>query len=244
MTAITVEDIERLKVEKLDQPKDLVRIQKADGKKESKSKATLSTQTVKHLLRLLRQILDYAVDLGYLRINQAKKVNYPKVLYPEMDFFKPPEIRVLLKHTPTKWIPLFLVAISTGLRIGEILAMRWNNLDEKDRQYFVKETWQRPRNGRKAYFSDPKTRSSIAPVDLMSEAMEAVVQHRKRQAEEKLKAGKDYKDQGLIFATAEGGPLDSANVVRVYKKAMDVAELPTIGRKATRWRLFFKYRIR
>ena len=46
------------------------------------------------------------------------------------------------------------------MRVGEILAMRWGNLEPEKGRYFVKETWHRPKNGRAVYFDIPKTNSS------------------------------------------------------------------------------------
>ena len=233
LTAIGVEDIEDFKAQKMVQPKDQVRKEKdlkgSSDIEEQDDVGALSPQTVKHLLRLLRQVLDYAVELGYLRNNPSRKVKYPKIPRMEMEVYTPAEVVKLLEHTPEKWRAFFLVAISTGLRVGELLAMRWKNLDWNGGQYFVKETWQRPRDGRKAYFSEPKTESSVAPVDLMPEALEALKEHQQRQAAEKLKAGEDYKDQDLIFATPAGGPLDDANVIqRVYKHTVKEARLRQI----------------
>jgi len=78
------------------------------------------------------------------------------------------------------------VAIFAGLRIGEILAMRWGNLDSDSGQYFVKETWHRPKKDRPAYFADPKTKSSIAPVDLSPACLDALEEHRLMQKKEIL----------------------------------------------------------
>jgi len=206
-----------------------ISVEDVQGFKAEKMASRLSPQTVKHLLRLLRQMLDHAIDWGYIRTNPARKVRNPKIPKMEMDFLTPEEVRNLLGKTPEKWVPFLLTAISGGLRIGEILAMRWGNLDWNSGQYYVRETWVRPREGRKASFASPKTESSISPVDLMPECLEALRGHQRRQAEEKLKAGKKYQDQGLIFATATGGCLYDKNVIRrVFHPALDDAGLRRI----------------
>jgi len=107
--------------------------------------------------------------------------------------------------------------------------MRWKNLNTDTGQYFVKETWLRPRAGQKAAFDEPKTESSIAPVDLTPTCLNALMEHRRRQAEIKLKAGEDYQDQDLIFATALGKPLHDRNVVtRIFHPALRAAGLRVI----------------
>ncbi len=187
----------------------------------------LGPQTVKHNLRLLRQMLKHAVEWDYLRKNPADKVRYPKL--PNNDkrmedaILTPEEIRILLDQVSEKWKALILVAITGGLRIGEILAMKWGNLDWGRGQYFVRETWVRPVNRatKEKPFTEPKSESSIAPVDLTPMCLNALRVHRKLQAEEILKAGGKYQNQDLIFATVSGGPLEDTNVVRrMYHPAL------------------------
>ncbi len=227
LSSITVEDVQAFKSAKLKQPKDLVKKEALEA--ESETEETLSAQTVRHLLRLLRQMFGHAVDWGYLRKNPAQKVTNPKVIRKEMQCYNPAQVRAFLGKVAEEWQAFFLCAISGGLRIGELLAMRWANLDSNSGQYFVKETWQRPRGGTSAYFSEPKTPSSSAPVDLIVEAFDAIRAHQKRQAALKLEAGAKYQDQDLIFATAIGGPLDDAHIVqRLFRPTAKEAGLRQI----------------
>lgn len=189
----------------------------------------LSPQTVKHLIRLLKQMLDHACDWGYLRTNPAAKVKNPKIPRREMDAYSPKEVRRFLEKVPEKWYALFLCAVVGGLRIGELMAMKWQNLDWKRGQYFVKESWTRPQGGRPGHFSTPKTESSVAPVDLTPICLEALRAHRKRQVEEVLEAGEDYQDHDLIFATAKGTSMNDCNIAsRVYHPILKEAKLRRI----------------
>ena len=206
-----------------------ITVEDVQGLKSVKMKEGLSPQTVKHILRLLRQMLNHAVDWGYLRTNPAAKVRYPRIPKAEMDCLTPDEIRLFLEHVSEQWYPFFLIAIATGLRLGEQLAMKWANLDWNRGQYFVKETILIARQGRPAGIGEPKTESSIAPVDLTPLCLEAITEHRRRQATEKLKAGEKYQDHDLIFATPKGTPLDHRNIVRrVLEPALTEAGLRII----------------
>jgi len=220
--SISVEDAQGFKAEMLKRGKKV----KKNGRLQE---MPLSPQTVKHLLRLLRQMLNHAIDWGYLKHNPVKKVKDPKIPRGEMDCLTLAEVQLLLEKVPDGCYALFLVAITGGLRIGEILAMRWANLDRGQGRYFVKETWLRSREGRPAVFGEPKTESSRAPVDLIPEALTALKKHRSWQAEKILAGGKDYKNQDLIFATALGGPLDDRHFEqRVFHKALADAGLRRI----------------
>jgi len=189
----------------------------------------LSPQTAKHVIRLLRQMFDHACDWGYLRSNPAAKVKNPKIPRREQDAYSPEEVRRFLEKLPEKWYALFLCSIVGGLRIGEVIAMKWQNVDWERGQYFVKESWSRPQGGRPGHFSTPKTESSVAPVDLTPSCLDALRAHRKRQSEEKLKAGEKYQDQDLVFATAKGMPLGDGNLTRrVFNPALTEAKLRRI----------------
>jgi len=181
--------------------------------KSSKLTEGLAPQTVKHMLRLMHQMLDHAVDWEYIRTNPAKKVKDPAIPRKEMDCLTPDEVRLFLDHTPHRWYILFLTAITTGLRMGELLAMKWRNLDWDRQQYFVKEMLARKREGYEKSFAATKTPGSAQPVDLTPTCLRLLREHKRRQAEEKDKAGEEYQDNDLIFATSRGTPLDHKNIV-------------------------------
>ena len=231
LATISTKDIQGFKARMLTKGKKRVKwVEGADSKKKKEVTLTgLSAQTVKHMLRIMRQMFDHAIDWNYLRINPAKKVPMPKIKKKEMDCLTPDEAALFLQHLPQKWYPFFMTAIVTGMRVGELIGMRWENMDWDKEQYFVKETWLRPRAGRKAEFAEPKTESSMAPVELTRTCLNALKQHRKAQAAEKLKAGENYQDQGLIFATSMGKPLDDKHIIqRTFHPTLMAAGIRTI----------------
>lgn len=197
--------------------------------KAQKLESQLSPQTVKHLLRILRQMFDHAVDWGYLRGNPAKKVSNPKIPRVEMDFLTADEVRIFLDQVSKHWYSFFLTAITTGLRAGELLAMRWGNLDWSSGKYHVRETYLRSRGGYAACFARPKTDTSVAPVNITPMCIEALRDHKRRQTEKKMSLGQDYQDNDLIFGSGIGGPLDSCNIVkRIFNPTLKAAGLRRI----------------
>lgn len=209
LAKINVEDVQGFKAAKL-----------ADG---------YAPQTVKHLLRLLRQILQHASEWGYIRHNPAKKVKDPRLLRREMDCLNPEEVRLFLGKASARWYSFFLTAITTGLRLGELLAMKWGNLEWSSGRYFVRETLSRARYEYAGGFTAPKTEGSAQSVDLSPACLAALEEHRKRQAEEKLKAGEGYENEDLVFATRKGTPWDAHNVVnRQFLPALEDSGLRRI----------------
>lgn len=163
----------------------------------------VSPQSVKNILTLLKVVFNRAIDWDYLRDNPVKRIRNPKVPKKDVDFLKPHEVRLLLDHAPShQWRTFFLVAVVTGMRIGELLAMKWSNVDWISSRYFVKEN---------VLYSHPfpmrlektKTVNSSNPVDLSPSCLEALKAHRENQAEERQ--GDKYNDQDLIFANQSGG---------------------------------------
>jgi integrase len=204
-------------------------VEEVQGFKADMMDAGLSSSTVKQILGTLRQMLDHSIDWGYIRTNPAKRVQNPKVSNAEMGFLTPDEVNIFLQNVPDRWYVFFLTAITTGLRVGELLAMKWANLDWHNDRYHVKETLLRARGGYSSGFAPPKTDKSAAPVYLTPSCVTALQKYRRQQSEDRLGAGDKYDDHDLIFATTEGAAFDSCNLVRrVFHPALKAASLRRI----------------
>jgi integrase len=122
---------------------------------------------------------------------------------------------------------LYVLSLTVGLRMGEALGLKWSDMDLGAGMLHVNLQLQRIREGGGLVFCEPKN-ASRRTIDLPQRALEALRTHRKRQAEEKLRAT-DYEDSGLIFATRKGTPLDAQNVInRHFKPLLKQAGLPPI----------------
>jgi integrase len=168
----------------------------------------IKPKTINNTLVPLKEMFMHAVRWGYLRENPAHYVEKPRVLHREMDFLTKEEIHGFLSVVPEARYPFFLTAILTGMRMGELLAMKWGNLDWHRRQYFVKERLYKRR------FVEPKSATSKRTVNLPPIVLEALRAHRARQAERKLQVGGAYQDDDLIFCAALGTPMDRGNVLK------------------------------
>ncbi len=120
----------------------------------------------------------------------------------------------------------------SGVPQGEASKLRWSNADLDSSTLRVNRQLQRVRrDGDKSgalVFSEPKN-ASRRTVGLPQRAVRALQSHRGRQLEERLKAGAEWQDNGLVFASKHGGPLDAQNVVnRHYKPLLERAGLPPI----------------
>lgn len=109
-----------------------------------------------------------------------------------------------------------MTATLTGMRMGEILAMKWEHLDWNKKIYTVKESYS------PFGFDTPKTESSYRIVELSQALMEILREHRKTQ----LRIGQEPKSKGLIFCTEAGTPINPSNLRnRIFYPALKKAGL-------------------
>jgi len=189
----------------------------------------LAPSTVNGIITTLTAMFRYAMQSDYLRENPATYIRRPKTRKQEADFLTTEEVRALLDHTPERWYALFLMGVTTGLRRGELLAVKWENVDWRNSSYYVKETLALQHKDSGPMFAAPKSRESEKPVDLTPLMLDVLRQCRKRQAAEKLQAGEKYQDNGLVFCQPNGAPLDPDNFVRrVFHRALRDAGLRRI----------------
>jgi integrase len=165
-------------------------------------------KTINNTLVPFKEMFTHAVRWGYLRENPAHYVEKPRVPHREMDFLTKEEIHCFLSAVPQDRYPFFLAAILTGMRLGELLAMKWSNVDWHREQYVVRESLYKGR------FVEPKSASSKRAINLARTLLDALRTHKARQSERRLQTGEVYQDHDLIFCTALGTPLDRGNVVK------------------------------
>jgi integrase len=116
--------------------------------------------------------------------------------------------------------------------MGEALGLKWSDIDLDKGTLRVNRQIQRMRrDGDKSgtlVFSEPKN-ASKRTVDLPQRAVEGLRSQRRKQMEGRLRAGSEWQDQGLVFASSKGTPLDAQNIVnRHFKPLLKQAGLPSI----------------
>jgi integrase len=119
---------------------------------------------------------------------------------------------------------LYVLALSTGLRQGELLGLTWSGLDSEAGELRVSQALQRIQG--QLQFVAPKTAKSRRSVTLPEVALEALRAHRARQAEDRLFAGSGWHESGLVFTTRRGTPLEPRNATRGFKRFLRRAGLP------------------
>jgi integrase len=141
----------------------------------------LTAQTVLHVHRTLSQALAHAVKAGVLFKNPAEQVKPPRPPSREIAILSKAEVATLLRATEGS--PLYLavlVAVTTGMRRGELLGLRWSDIDLKAARLTVNQSLERSKG--KTTFKSPKTHGSRRSITLPALTVEALKEHRSRQA--------------------------------------------------------------
>lgn len=172
-----------------------------------RGKGGLSAQTVLGVHRLLHRALAQAVQDRLLAVNPADAVVAPRPRRAEQPVLDEEGLALLLHSLEGTrlWTPALLAA-TTGLRRGELLALRWDDVDFQAGALTVCRSLEQTRQGLR--FKEPKTRSSRRRISLPGLAIEALLRHRAEQARERLRLGAAYRDNGLVFAEADGRPVE------------------------------------
>ena len=184
-----------------------------------KQATILSPRSVHALHVVLGTALNWGVRKGYLPFSPMLRVDPPKVTATEIVPPTPEQTAHLLataSEVGDPLVALWSLAAFTGARKSELLGLEWRDVDLDAGRLTI-----RPNAIR-----DVKTLRSRRTLDLDDDAVAALVAHRDRQTFVKRELRDGYTDQGIVFASETGTPLDHDNVTKRWKKALKVAGLP------------------
>jgi integrase len=176
----------------------------------------LSPRTRRHIHRILKSALARAVEQQVLARNPADafKKRLPKVQHREMTTLSPDQSARLLqaiKHTSVYWPAL--LGLSTGMRRGEVLALRWKNVDLERGSLRVMESLEQTKSGIR--FKKPKTEKTRV-ITLPGFTIEALHRRKREQAEELLKLGVGQTGETLVCCRADGLPLQPQSLTHEF----------------------------
>ncbi len=189
--------------------------------------AGYSPRTVAYVRAVLRQALGQAERWGLVTRNAAKLAEPPRVPRHEIRPLSTEEARTFLRAIDSDRLEaLYLVALGVGLRQGELLGLAWSDLDLEHGTLTVRKALQRVDS--RLVLVEPKSVTSRRVVALPDLVSVALRRHRVRQAEERLQAGRRWKEdpRDLVFRTTIGTPLDGITVTRNFQALLAKHGLP------------------
>jgi integrase len=190
----------------------------------------LSDSTIRSAYTVLRGTLDTAVRDGLLARNPVHRVRRPKVRRVEVAKLDRAEVRTVLDAAAdSRYHSALVLTAMLGLRVGEVLGLRWRDIDDKARTVTVTKTV--AGSGKTLRLEDVKSERSRRTLPLSDAAMAVIKAHRKALVADQLKAGDKWQKSGdgMVFRTGLGTLVDTRNLLRVVEKAADDAGLGERG---------------
>ncbi len=197
----------------------------------------MSPTTANRIRATLRTALTSAVKDGLILRNVAALSDPRRERRERITPLTAEQARLLIRETRTDRIgPLIEVAIMTGMRQGELLALHWDDVDLESGVVHVRRTltWRRgdEGSGRKMMpvFSDPKTEQSRRSIKLTRSAVEALKRQQQKvvelEQEATVKNWRPIDGEDLVFLSAYGTPLNSSNVTHRLQMLLERLKLP------------------
>ena len=189
--------------------------------------AGLAPRTVQIIHTVLRRALQQAMRDDVLPRNICDAVTAPRQTRKEMRPLTPEQAKRLLAVAHGDRLEaLYVLAITAGLREGELLGLRWDDIDLERRLLQVRRQLTRTRVG--LSFSTPK-RGKARVVKLTATAVAALEGHKIAQDEERTRLGALWQETGLVFTSTVGTPVDVGNLTyRSFRPLLERADLPRI----------------
>jgi len=188
-------------------------------------KGGLSNRTVQYHHRVLSRALKIAVRWRIVEENPCKYVDAPSIKKKKVETINIEDLNKIITAVKDTWLyEILMVGLFTGMRRGEILGLKWENIDFDNR--FIKVRWQVQHIRNKGVFiRELKTDSSYREIEIPENIVFMLKRINKKQKEKKLKAGKLYKDHDLVFCYNNGEPRNPQGVTKKFNRIVSKANL-------------------
>ncbi len=179
----------------------------------------LSVRTVKYIYQTLHTALEQAIKERLIPSNVCKPVEIPKGQEEkELKVWDDQQVRGFLKKAKcSRFYMLFYLALNTGMRRGELLGLRWKDIDFKKNRINVRKQIVRTDKG--LISKKLKTKAGKRAIPITDETVKELNSHKIKQSEYKLALGEEYnKKEDLVNCLEDGNPINPRSLYRVYKK--------------------------
>ena len=187
----------------------------------------LKAKTVIYIHRTLSQSLNYAVQNELIYRNVCALAKLPKIEEFKAKPLTKEEVKILMESAKKSkiFIPV-LLAVSLGLRRGEAIGLRWQDIDFKKRTLTINQIITRTRN--KTITSTPKTKSSIRELKISNKLLEVLIEQRKAQQKNIDFFEEAYQNNDLVFCYENGSKYSPNTLNHLFNKILKEAKLSHI----------------
>lgn len=188
----------------------------------------LSTTTVLYIHKIFKQALNHAVKWQLIHSNPCALVDPPRKSNQEANYLQEEELFKLLDHCYGKpiHIPVFL-ATTTGMRRGEILGLRWKDIDLDDGMIYVSNNLQLVNKELK--LTATKTEKSKRPVKMNKTTITYLRRQKIMQAKNRLMLGEEYKDMDFVCCWDHGVPFRPDYITQTFSRIIKKLEITKIS---------------
>jgi integrase len=175
----------------------------------------LETSTIRMLRSACRNAFQWGIDMEIVGFNPVEKAKPPKRQPKEMKYWDEEQVKRFLEVAKDhRYYPIFYLAIFTGMRRGEILGLKWEDVDLETGRISIKRTLVNV-NSKMVLQDAPKTKNARRVVDISESVVEVLKQHKKRQAEEMLMMGIR---SDMVFTSLTGQFVKPSNLAKSFQR--------------------------
>ena len=186
----------------------------------------LAPRTVRQVHMVLRRALKQAVLWRILPSNPSDAVRPPRADRQEIRALTEVDVRHLLEvASETRHYALWVFLVTTGVRLGEALGLRWSDIEFAESRAHIRRALQRQR-GAGIVFVEPKTAKSRRTVPMPPQTVAVLQDHRRGQEADRRDAKNKWEEFDLVFASAVGRPIDMNFLSLVFHRTLKLAGLP------------------
>ncbi len=188
-------------------------------------------RTVQKAHTIIHASLNSARKFGLIPFNPDDATNPPKPKPRAMKFLNQEQVRLFLdtaKENDDRYYALYYLALVTGMRQGELLALKWDNIDLEKGILNVKFNLKRLPHGGGLVLDKPKTKTSIRSIKLGQDTVDVLNSQKKRTAKEREVKPEKWQEEGFVFPSTIGTAIDPSNMLRYFRTSLKAANLPKI----------------
>lgn len=197
----------------------------------NRNMSPLSPVSIHTYHRVLSAVFYRAVKWGYIPENPAARADLPSLAGRRANYLDDADARnllELLQDEPIKWRAVISFDLMSGLRRGELLGLRWDDVDLDRQQLYVRQTWNYT-SAKGCFVDTPKNRSSERPLRISRTAILILLEYKKWQDQQRLLMGDAWMDQdNRIFTRDDGQPMFPDSITQWFHKFVQRNDLPDV----------------
>lgn len=184
-------------------------------------------ETIKKFFNIIRNALAHALDMELISSNSANKVKLPSISRKtNMAIWDKDQVNQFLNVAKgNRYFIMYHLALMTGMRQGEILGLRWKDIDFTQNVIRISQTLS---HDGKRFLEGAKSKASIRTIALPETTIKVLCEHKEIIAMEKEDFGEGYCDYDLVVCTPIGSQLIPSNIRKAFNRLIEKAEVPKI----------------